>query len=475
MNSRNINIITALMVKNEEKRILVSLNSIKTSVSGVALYDTGSEDNTVCVVKNFCNENNIEFFLLEGQFEDFSKSRNKLLDFIDEINNNKLKKNIRVFDYVLLLDSNDEYKGDSPLPDILRDEIFALDSNKNTTDIPIKSDAQLAPPKTGTKLWSSTEKGKLLEGNKHVCFKIKQRKKQKNKNTGTTFGGGSKATTDEVDIVQDTMTLKCTPDSFMVKQRWFIGNGRNDLCYFNIKIVKPNRGFKYVEPVHEYIEVPFDCGTHTIIDKIEIYQDRVADNDGKTRSRWENDIVVLTKVLQNKPNDPRTQYYMAQTYECLENRTSAYKYYKMRSQNSTGFFEERFLSMMKCGYLKQGYSGVCWLLKSYDFLNRAEPLIELARFFRNKNQFQLAFAFSKMACVLQLPEQTMLWSADKIYNHDRWQELSISAYYVQQFAEGEDACKKALQSDYDKDLNIKNLNFYILQKKTECNNGLQKP
>lgn len=451
------------MVKNEEKRILVSLNSIKTSVSGVALYDTGSEDNTVCLVKDFCTENNIEFFLLAGQFEDFSTSRNKLLNFIDEINNNKLEKNRRVFDYVLLLDSNDEYRGVSPLPDILRDEILYLGSNENTMDASAESQF-VATDFGGTKgitNKNAAQKDKLIEGNKHVCFKIRQRKKkQKNKN---------------VDIVKNAITQKCTPDAFMVKQRWFIGGGRNDLCYFNIKIVKPNRGFIYVEPVHEYIKEPSDCNIHKIIDKIEIYQDRVADNDGKTRNRWENDIVVLTDVLQKKPNDARTQYYMAQTYECLGNSIDAYKYYKMRAQNSTGFFEEKFLSMIKCGHLKQGYGGICWFLKAYDFLNRAEPLVELARFFRNSREFQLAFAFSKMACALQLPEQTLLWSSDKTYNHDRWQELSISAYYVQQFAEGEDACKKALQSPYDRDLNVKNLDFYILQKKTECKNGLQKP
>ena len=472
-----INIIAALMVKNEEKRILVSLNSIKTSVSAVALYDTGSEDKTVSVVEDFCNENNIKFFLLTGQFEDFSTSRNKLLDFINEINNKKREKNTRVFDYVLLLDSNDEYRGVSPLPDILRDEIVALDINQNTTDTPVKDAVVDATPRVlsaekDSRTAAGAESVSQFEGNKHVCFKIKQRKSQSSLN----LWRKKKQKNKSIDIVQNTFIQKYnTPDAFMVKQRWFVGNGRNDLCYFNIKIVKPNRGFIYVEPVHEYIKEPGDCNTHKIIDKMEIYQDRVADNDGKTRNRRENDAVVLTKVLQNKPNDSRTQYYMAQTYECLENKTSAYKYYKMRAQNSAGFFEEKFLSMMKCGYLKQGYAGVCWFLKAYDFLNRAEPLVELAKFFRNKREFQLAFAFSKMACALQIPEQTLLWSRDKTYNHDRWQELSISAYYVQQFAEGEDACKKALESPYDKDLNIKNLDFYILQKKTECKNGLQKP
>ncbi len=214
MNNFNINIIAALMVKNEEKRILVSLNSIKTSVSGVALYDTGSEDKTVSVVENFCNENNIKFFLLTGQFEDFSTSRNKLLDFINEINNKKREKNTRVFDYVLLLDSNDEYRGVSPLPDILRDEIVALDINQNTTDTPIEDAVPAVVDATPRVLLA--EKDKQFEGNKHVCFKIKQRKSQNSLN----LWRKKKQKNKSIDIVQNTFIQKYnTPDAFMVKHR----------------------------------------------------------------------------------------------------------------------------------------------------------------------------------------------------------------------------------------------------------------
>lgn len=478
------NIIAALMAKNEEKRILVSLDSIKDSVSGVALYDTGSEDNTVKIVKDFCNKNNIEFFLLEGQFEDFSVSRNILFDFIDKINTSRLEKhpfkNKNLFDYVLLLDSNDEYKGKKPLPDILKEEIDTLDCKDSKVETPFS--ISHGDGETGT---DATEVGasaalksnrlsnsRLFEGNAHVRYKIKCRKTDKknaHKKTKRTTGATTSGAEGQI------VVKKPTPDAFMVKQRWFVGGGRNDLCYFNIKIVKPHIGFKYVEPVHEYLQEPPGCYTHKIIDGIEIYQDRVADNDGKSANRWKNDICVLSQVLQEKPEDARTQYYLAQTYECLENLKEARRYYKIRSENPHGFSEERFFSMLKCGYLKPS-SSVGWFLKAYDFMARAEPLIELSRFFRNKNQFEFAFTFAKIACSLQFPEtQTLLWSHYKMYNHDRWQELAINAYYVKQFEEGEEACKKALQSSYDKELNAKNLEFYNLHKKTECINGLQKP
>lgn len=47
----DIQIAVAIMVKNEEKRIEITLNSIKDEVDGIILFDTGSTDNTVGIVK----------------------------------------------------------------------------------------------------------------------------------------------------------------------------------------------------------------------------------------------------------------------------------------------------------------------------------------------------------------------------------------------------------------------------------------
>lgn len=89
----------AIMMKNESARITVTLESIKGICDKVIIYDTGSKDESVNIVKKWCDENKIQLHLLEGEFEDFSKSRNKLLEFCDD-----------KADYLLLLDSNEELK-----------------------------------------------------------------------------------------------------------------------------------------------------------------------------------------------------------------------------------------------------------------------------------------------------------------------------------------------------------------------------
>ncbi len=97
------------MVKNEEKRICVSLDSVKDVIKSVVIYDTGSTDNTIPVIREWCEKNKVELRLKEGQFVDFSTSRNVGLAFADTFED---------IDYLLMLDSNDELRSPVELMNI---------------------------------------------------------------------------------------------------------------------------------------------------------------------------------------------------------------------------------------------------------------------------------------------------------------------------------------------------------------------
>ena len=46
-----------MMVKNEEKRITVSFDSVKDFVDTFIILDTGSTDNTIPIMKEYCKNN----------------------------------------------------------------------------------------------------------------------------------------------------------------------------------------------------------------------------------------------------------------------------------------------------------------------------------------------------------------------------------------------------------------------------------
>ena len=96
-----------MMIKNEEKRIEVSYDSVKNVCDTFVILDTGSTDRTIEITREYCKNNNITLHLKQLPFVNFEKSRNDLLDFADEA--------LAHHYFMLLLDCNDELRNHSEL------------------------------------------------------------------------------------------------------------------------------------------------------------------------------------------------------------------------------------------------------------------------------------------------------------------------------------------------------------------------
>ena len=102
-----------MMVKDEEIRIHVSLDSVIGYVKCYIIYDTGSTDKTIEIIKNHCEKHKINLYMIQGEFVNFSVSRNVSLDYADT-------KDVH---FLLLLDSNDELRGGEKLLDFSKKEM----------------------------------------------------------------------------------------------------------------------------------------------------------------------------------------------------------------------------------------------------------------------------------------------------------------------------------------------------------------
>jgi glycosyltransferase involved in cell wall biosynthesis len=99
---QTVHLSVLMMLKNEEKRLHVTLNSIEKFADSIVVFDTGSTDKTLAILKEFSERTNIPLRLKEGEFVDFSTSRNVSLEFADTFSE---------IDYLLLVDCNDELRG----------------------------------------------------------------------------------------------------------------------------------------------------------------------------------------------------------------------------------------------------------------------------------------------------------------------------------------------------------------------------
>ena len=108
-----------LMIKNEEDTIALTINCFKDYIKHVLVFDTGSEDNTVQIVKDTCEKNNQILHLKVGKFINFPESRNEFFEFADTID----------VEYLILIDAADEFKTTKTKKQFLKD-ISKIPKNK---------------------------------------------------------------------------------------------------------------------------------------------------------------------------------------------------------------------------------------------------------------------------------------------------------------------------------------------------------
>jgi tetratricopeptide (TPR) repeat protein len=93
-----------IMLKNEEHSIISTLLSIKSHAKYLFILDTGSTDNTIFIIKNFCEKNNITVHIKNTNFVNFAVSRNESLTFAESFCKKYFIK------YLILLDAGDEFR-----------------------------------------------------------------------------------------------------------------------------------------------------------------------------------------------------------------------------------------------------------------------------------------------------------------------------------------------------------------------------
>jgi glycosyltransferase involved in cell wall biosynthesis len=217
------------------------------------------------------------------------------------------------------------------------------------------------------------------------------------------------------------------PIGYKVCQNWW--NGINTDQYYNVRLIKNRTGWRYKEPIHEYIYNDCMKTASNLIgqlsDTIVLFQDRTLDDD-KSMKRFSRDRTVFHREFL-KEATPRRVFYYGQTLKCLSQFGLSYRLYKMRL-SMEDYCEEVYESYLSCGQLSR-LLGHDWD-ESLNFLmkacqvngvgKRCEPLLEIVKYYIDNNNFNLAYKFCKEACELAYPFHCSLFVKKYCYDFERY-------------------------------------------------------
>lgn len=226
----------------------------------------------------------------------------------------------------------------------------------------------------------------------------------------------------------------------------------NEMCYNKQIIFRIDGNAHYKEPVHEYInglqgtKLPYDFCHIKYTGSNEGYE--------KSRERWKNrDLPTFLKHIKEQPNNARTHFYLAQTYECLGEAKNAIEYYTKRIENFPNEFpEEIYMCYLRIGKLyvtlHDDEKAMEYFIKAYKYRpSRIESLVLMCRFYETKKYecVQLRYMYAHLACITEFPKHDVLFIEKQSYVYDRYYHLGMSAWYVKQYEEGYAALKKCLE------------------------------
>jgi tetratricopeptide (TPR) repeat protein len=228
------------------------------------------------------------------------------------------------------------------------------------------------------------------------------------------------------------------PPKQLLEKLWeypahYMFQGTEKFYYKNVRFVKHGYGMSYWGVTHEYVKVP-EGTTYGMFEKHELFINDVGDGGSKS-DKFDRDIRLLSKGLENEPNNDRYTFYLANSLRDAGRTEEAIEMFKKRVKIG-GWVEEIWHSLYSIGkcYHKMDNMemAVYYWLEAYNvYPRRIENIYKIINYYREKGKNELAYSFyviaDKQRC--NHPPQDYLFMEKEVYDHKLDYELTIVGYY----------------------------------------------
>jgi glycosyltransferase involved in cell wall biosynthesis len=207
---------------------------------------------------------------------------------------------------------------------------------------------------------------------------------------------------------------------------------RNGTSYWNTRLLHRDATARYVGATHEYLAL--DAPPERL-DGI-AFADRA---DGASRKdKLDRDRRLLEAALAADPGNARAMFYLAQTCRDAGCHAEAREWYRKRA-DAGGWDEEVWYSLWMHARsslaLGDDVAFVDGCLSAYEARpSRAEPLADLARYYRERGQNETAMLWVEAGERIPFPKDDVLFVDEATYAHAFRHEASIAGWYCKDLA-----------------------------------------
>ena len=185
----------------------------------------------------------------------------------------------------------------------------------------------------------------------------------------------------------------------------------DDTIYGSNRIIKSESELRYMHKIHEVISDKNNINI-VIPKEVSIINDRRFDYmEKRTMERKSLDLKLLFEEVDENPHDPRAYYYLAQTYNQLEDYEKAFYYFTKRAEiTNAGFIQERVDAVFESARLANFKLNKPWAEceelynKCYKVdESRPEALYFIGIHYYLENNIKKAFVYFKKAFEIGFP------------------------------------------------------------------------
>jgi glycosyltransferase involved in cell wall biosynthesis/predicted O-methyltransferase YrrM len=288
-------------------------------------------------------------------------------------------------------------------------------------------------------------------------------------------------------MLDDTYVLKGQPreflnlirgDQFADSYNIFIQS--NGTMYGSNRLIKADKNLKYIYLIHEIIE-------KNVVVQIPHHEMYIEDISSdymikRTMDRKQYDLTLLDQMLEEDPTNPRTLFYLTQTYVELEEWDKVLYYADLRIHCKTHGYDEEItecyliianitqhIQKKELKECKNAYKQ-CF---QHDIL-KPDALYCIGRLYIDNHNPQTAYKYMKKAFELGYPIHIGANVRDYLYNELIPYELVSLCYTNEDYVLGLKAANKYLACHEDTTItSYKNI-FYLLVENKLCDNKCDK-